>query len=86
MLCQLLIVADKTLSIEAQGQFSSDAFSRYQTSIFQIMQRLRGWVFWKLLKTKPKKKKKSFSYYLSFLYARFFHKSPQGGAWGRAIS
>ena len=58
MLCQLLIVADETLSIEAQGQFSSDAFPRYQTPIFQIMKRLRRWVFWKLPKTKPKKKKK----------------------------
>ena len=35
MLCSLLRVGDKTLSIDAQGQFSSDVFSRNQMSIFQ---------------------------------------------------
>ena len=35
MLCSLLRVGDKTLSIDAQGQFSSDVFSSNQIAIFQ---------------------------------------------------
>ena len=35
IVCSLLRVGDKTLSIDAKEQFSSDVFSRNQMSIFQ---------------------------------------------------